>query len=250
MGVIRGVIAPFRGVAFVARHRLWGFLILPLLLNAGLATLSAWLGVRLVRQKIGAELFHSSPVVAGIILAIFASVVGLLFFMVLQPVVGAPFIDLLSERAERVVRGQAPSAGFWRSVGQAMLHGLLKAVLYGIALGAVLVLGAVSGIGGGFGVVLYAIFLAYDGFDYPLSRRGISFGGKWRYLAVHPGQTLGYCLGASVLYLVPLAVVVAPAFSAVGATLAYLDSEPAAPADAASPTQPGVRPEHQTQETA
>jgi CysZ protein len=236
MGVIRGAIAPFRGVAFVARHGLWGYLVLPLLLNAGLATLSVWLGVRLVRQKIGAELFTASPVVAWTILAVFASVVGLLFFMVLQPVVGAPFVDLLSERTEKEVRGHAPAARFWRSVGQALLHGLLKTTLYGIALAVVLVLGAVSGIGGGLGVVLYAIFLAYDGFDYPLSRRGISFGGKWRYLAVHPGQTLGYCLGASVLYLVPLAVVVAPAFSAVGATLAYLDSEPAPPADVASPT--------------
>jgi uncharacterized protein involved in cysteine biosynthesis len=235
MGVIRGAIAPFRGAAFIARNGLWGYLVLPLLLNAGLATVSTWMGARLVRQKIGTQLFASSPVVANTILIVFAALVGLLLFMVLQPVVGAPFVDLVSERAEKIVRGQVPSVGLFRGAGKAILHGLLKAFLYGIALAAVLVLGAVSGIGGAVGVVLYAIFLAFDGFDFPLSRRGISFAGKWRYLAVHPGQTLGYCLGASVLYLVPLAVVVAPAFAAVGATLAYLDSEPA-PDRAAPPS--------------
>jgi uncharacterized protein involved in cysteine biosynthesis len=235
MGLIRGVLAPFRGAAFVVRHGLWAYLVMPLLLNTGLAGLSAWLGVRLVRQKMGAQLFSSSPVVAWTILAVFATLVGLLFFMVFQPVVGAPFVDLISERTEKVVRGHVPAVGFFRAAGKSLLHGLLKACLYGIALAAVLVLGAVSGVGGAAGVVLYAIFLAFDGFDYPLSRRGISFGGKWRYLAVHPGQTLGYCLGASVLYLVPLAVVVAPAFAAVGATLAFLETEPAPPSVAASP---------------
>jgi uncharacterized protein involved in cysteine biosynthesis len=81
-------------------------------------------------------------------------------------------------------------------------------------------------VGGGLGLALYAIFLAFDGFDYPLSRRGISFGGKWRYLARHPAQTLGYCAGASALYLVPLAAIVAPSFAAVGATLVYLEGKP------------------------
>jgi len=65
--------------------------------------------------------------------------------------------------------------------------------------------------------------LAYDGFDFPLSRRGASFGAKWRFLVLHPGVTIGYGLATTVLYLVPLALVVAPAISSVGATLVYLD---------------------------
>ena len=77
-------------------------------------------------------------------------------------------------------------------------------------------------------MALGALFLAYDGFDYPLARRGTwDFGAKWAYLARHPGLTLGYGLGATLLYLVPLAFVVAPPFAAVGATLAFLDDETA-----------------------
>ena len=67
--------------------------------------------------------------------------------------------------------------------------------------------------------------LAYDGFDYPLARRGATFGAKWAFLASHPGLTAGYGLGATVLYLIPLAVFVASPFAAVGATLAYIDLE-------------------------
>jgi len=82
-----------------------------------------------------------------------------------------------------------------------------------------------GGIGSLVGVGLGALFLAYDGFDYPLSRRGASFGKKWAYLARHPAQTLGFGLGATLLYLIPLAVFVAPPFVAAGATLVFLEAE-------------------------
>jgi len=45
------------------------------------------------------------------------------------------------------------------------------------------------------------------------------------YLARHPGLTLGYGIGATVLYLIPFAVFVASPFAAAGATLAYIDTE-------------------------
>ena len=225
MGLSAGLSAPFRGIAFVARHRLWGYLAIPLLLNLALAATGAWFGVRLARGWLdGNHWLTSAPTLRGIVLFVLAALISLLVFILLQPVVGAPFIDLLSERCETIVRGHAPSAGIVRGVWQAMLHGLLKLALYLFGLVVALVLGALTGVGGLIGTALYGVFLAYDGFDYPLARRGVSFGGKWRYLLSHPGQTLGYCFGAGLLYLVPLAALVAPAFAAVGATLAYLAS--------------------------
>jgi uncharacterized protein involved in cysteine biosynthesis len=223
----------------VARHGLWGHVALPLVLNAGLAVGAGWLAVRLVRQRLGAELTASAGLVADVALFVLAAVVALLLFLVVQPVISAPFVDLLSEKVERIVRGQAPSAGLLRSAWQALLHGALKTMLYLLALVLTLGLGAATGVGGVIGACVYALFLAYDGFDYPLARRAVSFAGKWRYLVLHPGQTLGYCVGASLLYLVPLAALVAPAFAAVGATLAYLDSETERASDAPRVTGPG-----------
>ena len=70
-------------------------------------------------------------------------------------------------------------------------------------------------------MALAGLFIAYDGFDYPLSRRGASFGKKWAYLASHPAQTIGFGVGATLLYLVPLAFFVAPPFVAAGATMVF-----------------------------
>src|SRR5262249_40286933 len=75
------------------------------------------------------------------------------------------------------------------------------------------------------GLGLGALFLAYDGFDYPLARRGLGFGAKWAYLARHPGLTIGYGIGTTLLYLVPLAFVVAPPCAAAGAPLGGLDDD-------------------------
>jgi len=222
LGPIRGFLAPFRGAAYVARHRLWAYLVAPLLMNTGLAVGSTATALWLVRDRVGAQ---ASPLLTlGLWVA--ALVLGLLLFVAAQPLVCAPFIDLLTERVERIERGGHPQRGFFLGVLEALWHGLLKALCYVVALTAIWFL-APTGVGAILGLGMYAVSLAFDGFDYPLARRGEGFGGKWRYLALHPGQTLGYCLGAGLLYLVPLAILVAPAFAAVGATLAYLDTAPA-----------------------
>jgi uncharacterized protein involved in cysteine biosynthesis len=158
-----------------------------------------------------------------VLLTLLASAI---IFIVLQPVLLAVFSDRLSERVERSVRGTAPSAPFLSSTGRALMHGVLKVTFYALALALAAVLtipGAVVGILVGVG--LAAVFLAYDGFDYPLSRRETTFGKKWAYLARHPAQTLGFGLGAGVLYLIPLAFFVAPPLVAAGATLAFLEAD-------------------------
>jgi uncharacterized protein involved in cysteine biosynthesis len=155
----------------------------------------------------------------------------------LQPVLGAIFNDRLSARVETKIRGKAAEAPFLLSTGQAIGHGLAKLVLYAVALVIGMVLTALTGIGSLVGLGLGAIFLAYDGFDFPLSRRGKGFLAKWGYLARHPAMSLGYGLGATVLYFIPLAFVVAPPFSAAGATLVFLEADARAEARAARRAQ-------------
>jgi CysZ protein len=223
MGFLRGLWAPFRGAAFVARHGLWLYVLAPLLMNVALIGGTVTLGVHLVRQRMGPALLGSP--LAAIGLWVVGGVMGVLFFIVLQPVVCAPFVDVLTEKVELIVRGEHPRVGLLVAAWRSLLHGGLKLVFYAGALALVLALTALTGIGGGITAALSAVLLAYDGFDYPLARRGATFGAKWKYLLVHPSQTLGYCVGATLLYLVPLAIVVAPAFAAVGATLAFLDTD-------------------------
>jgi uncharacterized protein involved in cysteine biosynthesis len=226
VGLVRGFFAPFRGALFVAHHRLWSHFVLPVLLNLALGVGAAWGATALIRHWLGDQLSQGGWAVVGWLLYGVAGLVGgVLIFIVGQATLSAPFVDLLTEKVETIVVGRSVSMGLLRSAWQAVLHGTLKTLLYLIALLAIFGLGAATGVGALLGAALYGLFLAYDGFDYPLARRGLSFWDKWRYLGSHPGQTLGYCLGASVLYLVPLMALLAPGFAAVGATLAFLDGD-------------------------
>ena len=225
MGFFRGLVAPFRGFTFIAGNRLWRYVLVPILLNAALGVGAFWAMALYWRQEVSPSL-AAHPIWAWIGLVGATILTGVAVFITLNPLLNAIFNDRLSEKVELKVRGTVPRAPFLASSARALAHGLLKLALYGMALliGFVLSIPSV-GIGALVGVALAGLFLAYDGFDFPLSRRGASFGAKWAYLALHPGLTLGYGLGATVLYLIPLAFVAAPPFTAVGATLAFLDEE-------------------------
>ena len=168
-----------------------------------------------------------SPVLGWIFLVVVTMLGGIILFIAVHPILGAVFNDRLSEKVEIKVRGSAPKAPFFASTGKALLHGLLKALLYVIALVVGLALtAATGGLGSLGGVALGALFMAYDGFDYPLSRRNLGFRAKWGYLARHPGLTIGYGLGATAA--LPRAARVrggARPSRRSGATLAFLDDE-------------------------
>jgi uncharacterized protein involved in cysteine biosynthesis len=226
VGFVRGFLAPFRGGIYVARRGLWAYLVVPILLDLALGAGAIYGAQRYLRQEsfVAEPLIHN-PVFGWLILIGLTLLSGAVIFLVFQPLLLAVFADRLCGRVEKNERGIAQEAPFFASTGLALIHGLLKLVLYAIALVTGLALTAVTGIGSLVGVGLAALFLAYDGFDYPLARRGASFGAKWSYLVRHPAQTVGFGLGATLLYLVPFAFLVAPPFAAVGATLAFLDAE-------------------------
>jgi len=234
-GLVDGFLAPFRGGLYMMRQRLWAYLFVPLLLNLALAVGALWAASVYWRQELNQHLTHS-PVLGWLFLVVTTALGGIVLFVALQPVLGAIFNDRLSEKVEVLVRGSVPKAPFFASTGKAVVHGLLKLLLYAAALVIGLTLTAVVGIGVPVGLGLGALFLAYDGFDYPLARRGLGFGAKWGYLARHPGLTLGYGLGTTVLYLLPFAFVVAPPCAAAGATLAFLDDEARNPKRAPAPS--------------
>jgi uncharacterized protein involved in cysteine biosynthesis len=242
MGFFRGFLAPFRGGLYVLRHPLKRYLIIPFVLSVALAIVTMFAARRYWSQEL-ASVTAGAPVLGSFFLGIMTVVGGVVLFLIAQPLLLAVFSDQLSERVERDVLGKAYAVPFLTSTGRALLHGLLKLVLYGIALVIGLGLTAVSGgLGSLIGISLGGLSLAYDGFDYPLARRGASFGAKWAFLARNPALTIGYGMGASVLYLIPFAVFVASPFAAAGATLAYIDMEKAA--------APAMTPEKTPEKTA
>jgi len=206
MGLFRGFFAPFRGGLYVLRHPLKRYLLVPFVLSVALAIVTMIAARRYWSQEL-ASMVSGSPVLGNFFLGIMTVVGSVVLFLIAQPLLLAVFSDQLSERVERDVLGKAHTVPLLTSTGRALVHGLLKLVLYGIALVVGLGLTAVTGgLGSLIGIALGGLSLAYDGFDYPLARRGASFGAKWAFLARNPGLTIGYGVGATVLYLIPFAV--------------------------------------------
>jgi uncharacterized protein involved in cysteine biosynthesis len=170
-GLVNGFLAPFRGGIYMMRQRMWAYLLVPLLLNVALAVGALWAASTYWRQELNQHLTHS-PVLGWLFLVVTTALGGIVLFVLLQPVLGAIFNDRLSEKVEVMVRGSVPKVPFFASTGKAVVHGLLKLLLYAIALVIGLALTAVVGVGVPVGLGLGALFLAYDGFDYPLARRG------------------------------------------------------------------------------
>jgi uncharacterized protein involved in cysteine biosynthesis len=226
VGFFRGFLAPFRGGVYVLREGLWHYLILPLALNIALAIGIVTVVFPYFKEELAQKLGGAAMTGWWWLVLILLTIVGAVgLFVALQPVLSAIFCDRLSETVEKRVRGSAPAAALLPSVGRALLHGVLKLALYGVAVALGLVLTIFTGVGGVIGVGVAGVFMAYDAFDYPLSRRGATFAGKWAYLARRPMQTAGYALGASLLYLVLPVFFAVPSFLATGATLAFLDTE-------------------------
>ena len=143
MGFFRGFAGPFRGAAFVSRERLWHLVVFPVLLNVALAGGAAWAAGHYWRREL-ADRAIGSPALATLLLVITTTLGAIVLFVLLQPVLGAIFNDRLSERVEHRVAGEVPKVPFFASVGRAVVHGILKLVLYGVALVAGLSAGAVT----------------------------------------------------------------------------------------------------------
>src|SRR5262245_12402816 len=177
MGLMRGFLAPFRGAAFLGREGMLHLVILPVVLNVALAVGSAWAAARYFRQEL-AHRTLGSPALEGLLLVVTTTIGAIVLFILFQPILGAVFNDYLSERVEKKVSGEVPKVSFFASAGRALAHSILKLIFYGMALVVGMLLTALTGVGAVVGVVLGGLFLAYDGFDFPLSRRAVGFGGK------------------------------------------------------------------------
>ena len=139
------------------------------------------------------------------------------------------------------MRGTAPAVPLLASAGRALVHGLLKLVLYGLALGSGSLLTAVTGVGSLVGV-------AWRRSSWPTTASTI----RWRderdlrrevgYLVRHPLQTVGFGLGHQRALPRAARVLVAPPFAAVGATLAFLGHQSGAAAGRARRSAATARP--------
>ena len=130
-----------------------------------------------------------SPVLGTLLLVVrprcWATVI---LFLILQPLLGTVFNGLAGRtRGEAGSPARVTKQPFLASVGRALVHGLLKLILYALALVVGLALGAVTaGVGSVVGCSWAPSFWPMTGSIFRCRGAGPRFGAKWRYLALHP----------------------------------------------------------------
>ncbi len=161
---------------------------------------------------------RAGAVLLGIVVAFFGSVFG-------ASVLGDPFYDLLSERAEELSLGRAVGAPLTlRSVGVGLARELsaniVRIVLW--AMGALplwlLSFTVAAIVAGPLSLLWTWLFTAYEFLSRSLVRHTVDIGGRFGALFSHKALFLGFGAGATLLSLVPFT----SPFLVVGATRLYL----------------------------
>jgi CysZ protein len=229
----------FRALAFVRSHaRLWGWVVAPATLTAAVAgTLGweawHWAHALVDRYTVG----HGAFVAAVVDVLLFILAVGVFYvgFLVVSVVACAPFAGILSERTEKLATGRVVAPTGARALGamlRSTVHVMWSLFIY-LAIAAPLFLAhffvpPLAPFTIVANLLLTAVFLAYDAWDLPLSRRDLAFRAKWATLKRHQAESLGLGLAAAALLAVPGFNLIVPPLAAVAGTLMFVELERAA----------------------
>jgi uncharacterized protein involved in cysteine biosynthesis len=221
----------FRGVASLGRGAQLAFgdralrrwVLMPFFLAVALVAALIVFGiVYAVRRDIGHNAFS---VIVGAIAFSVVAYFGALFFAI------APFAGVLSARAETLALGAAPLAVPLRhavaEAARGLGHTLLGFTLY-VTTSLMLVVAHVflpmlAPLIWIAGLLQTALFVAYDFFDPTLSRRVRGFGDKWRYIAAHRAEALGFGAATAILLAIPIVGLLVPPVAVVAATLLVIE---------------------------
>jgi CysZ protein len=252
-GLIGGIALLSEGVVFLRRHRrLWLLTAVPVVLATlavGTAAAVFWLQLETVHRLLvevlpqleagawwtwlwvgpGRALFF----VLGWLGVVVGFAVALVAALLLASLLSAPFLDLLSQRVERIVTGVVPpsGAGLLREVVRSFVAELQRVAFLGavwlvLTLAGFLVPGAHL-VTGPLLVGVTILFLPLDYAGFALDRRGVPFAVRRRWLRARLPTMVGFGGVAFLACLVPgLNLVVTPSLVTAG-TLLVLRAGPA-----------------------
>jgi CysZ protein len=229
-GLLAGPSVLRRGFALLWRERsLWPIAALPFFVNVaafGLAIAAFVANLDAIAAPIQRALDVGEPAVwygwlwVGPLLVLALAVKSLLFvalavaiyflFTVIGALVAAPFLDVLSERVERIVAGQAPSARSFaetlRMAGRSVIEEGKRTAFFLAVQAAILVFGLVPGVqpvAAAASLAFTALFLPLDFTAYSLDRRGVPFRARRRWIWTHKLEMLGFGGSGLALFFVP-----------------------------------------------
>jgi CysZ protein len=231
---LHGFVLPIEGGVFLWQHRSLRLLaVTPFLLNTVLYTIAVtlfvrfydtWFGLILDRPEvwywlIGYYVLRSLAFLVVVAIFIFS-------FVFVGTILSAPFLDLLSERTEAVLRGTRNDQPFrihqWigdvlRSVGHSLMT--ILTLIAAFPLSFIPIIGHATWLGVGW------LLLTYDFTSFTLDRRRLAFREKWRWLLADLSGTVGFGAALFFLMVIPVVGLVSLPVAAVAGTMLVLERE-------------------------
>ncbi|URR36833.1 EI24 domain-containing protein [Thermosynechococcus sp. HN-54] len=227
-----GFFAFGRGLVFIARYRLWGYLLLPAFLSLALGIvliIAAFWAVQGVGDywSVGEQwqwLYQGVIDVLATLIAIFLALIG---YQTLIPLVVIPFLGPLLNRVEKITMGQPIEVGWRRDLLNAMVGGwfaVRDAILQVLFL-------VLSFLAGPLQPLVMAIansyFLGRGSFDYLLEKHSTSLRERKRLTRAYTPQIYGLGLAQLLALLIPLVgLVLVPPVGVVAAALLIQEYPP------------------------
>jgi CysZ protein len=253
--LLRGVGYPLEALGFIGRHRLWGLCLAAIAVNV--LVFGALVGVGLYLVVPWAEAWVASwaaewarallVVLVWLVLLVLAVGVASVILLLVGQAIASPFLDVLSERAEKIVTGrEGPKLGLGtvaRSIRVA-LGDLFWGLVYYVAvnvplllLGLIPVIGTVPAAVASF--LFSAMLLAQEFVGLPLTRQHVGYRGRWSFVLAHRAAAIGFGAAAMLLLIVPGLNLVLLPIATVGGTLLYCDLSASASSSPSS-TKPAL----------
>ncbi len=231
--LLAGFWAGFRGLGFIARHRLWGYLVLPaglsLLLGLGMMAGSIWL-VRTVLLPFGGGLssdwlpvYEALSQVIAVLVALFLALIG---YQALLPLLVIPFLGPLLNQTEIILTGRAVEVGWRRDLANGLLgtwFALRDTLLQLLCLVLSFLMGPVQPF---FMVTINSYFLGRGSFDYLLEKHHETLKQRRHQTRQLWPEIQGLGLAQVLGLLIPLVgIIVVPGSGLVGAALLFYRSQ-------------------------
>jgi CysZ protein len=241
--VVDGMRYPWRGVELVAAHReLWPFVVGPAILLASLllgAAAVAWVVggfvLGLVWRPGPEATFWTQVAWVAAALGIRAILLGFaaVVLYVTSNLIGAPFVDRLSQEVEALALGPRDEPVSWRTavgdLASSVGHSLLSFVLWLVVMAFCAALNVVPLVGAplslGLAATVTAFLLAREAMDGAMSRRRMSYVHKLRVVAAHAPAAFGFGLVHSIVLWIPFLNLAVLPMAVAGGTLMYCDLE-------------------------
>ncbi|HYQ92205.1 MAG TPA: sulfate transporter CysZ [Candidatus Competibacteraceae bacterium] len=239
-GFIQGAAYPLRGLRWLLRRGIRGFVLTPLLINILLFGAAIWWGASEFNGFLN-WLLAKLPVwldwlrwLLWPLFAVAVLLIGFYTFNLLANFIASPFNTLLAERVEDLVNPgvvRPPGRPLWREIVRLPMAELKKLV-YFLLRAIVLLLPFLTPVVNTIAPFIWGLFtawmLALQYMDYPLGNHLIPFAEQRRLLSQRRQLALGFGSAVLLLTMIPVVNFLAMPAAVIGATLLWVEQFPQA----------------------